>query len=101
MVVAKRLRLLWLSPGFLHPTTRGGQIRTLEILRCLHLRHEIDFLALHDGSAEAIRRSAEYCSRAWPVPHKLAPWRSVKFWMQSLRGLMAREPVVIARKHSP
>ena len=98
--VAKRLKILWLSPGFPRPTNRGGQIRTLEILRCLHLRHEIHFLALHDDSTEAIRRSSEYCSRAWPVPYALAPKGSIRFWMQSVRGLVAREPAVVARKHS-
>jgi hypothetical protein len=35
------------------------------------LRHEIHFLALPDDSTEAIRRSSEYCSRAWPVPYAL------------------------------
>lgn len=98
--MARRLKVLWLSPGFLHPTNRGGQIRTLEILRHLHLRHEIHFLGLHDGSAEAIEKSAEYCSKVWAVPYVLAPKNSVKFWVQSLRGLVSREPVVVARKHS-
>jgi glycosyltransferase involved in cell wall biosynthesis len=98
--VAKRLKILWLSPGFPHPTNRGGQIRTLEILRWLHKRHDIHFLALHDGSTEAIRQSSEYCSRAWPVQFSLALKTSVRFRMQLMRGLVATEPVVVSRKHS-
>ena len=100
-IVARRLKVLWLSPGFLHPTNRGGQIRTLEILRHLHLRHEIHFLGLHDGTSEAIQKSGEYCSKVWPVPYILAPKNSAKFLVQSLRGFVSREPVVVARKQSP
>ena len=27
------MKILWVNPNFLHPTTKGGRIRTLEILR--------------------------------------------------------------------
>ena len=27
------MKILWVKSDFLHPTTRGGQIRTLEMLR--------------------------------------------------------------------
>ena len=27
------MKILWAGPNFLHPTTKGGQIRTLGILR--------------------------------------------------------------------
>jgi hypothetical protein len=40
------MKILWVNPNFLHPTTKGGQIRTLEILRPLHARHEIHYAAL-------------------------------------------------------
>jgi polysaccharide biosynthesis protein PslH len=93
------VKILWVSSGFLHPTTRGGQIRTLEMLRCLRARHEIHYLALHDGRPEALERSAEYCSKAWPVPFVLATRNSPRFWMQTARELFfTRLPVVVARK---
>ena len=95
------MKILWLSSGFLHPTTRGGQIRTLEMLRRLRARHEIHYLALHDGNPEALARSSEYCSKAWPVPFALAPRASARFWIQTLRGLFSPLPVVVARKRSP
>src|SRR5882757_8391460 len=40
------MKILWLNSGFLHPTTRGGQIRTLQMLRRLRMRHEIHYLAV-------------------------------------------------------
>jgi len=95
------VKILWLSSGFLHPTTRGGQIRTLETLRRLRDRHEIHYLALHDGQAEALARSSEYCSKAWPVPFVLASRESLRFWMQTVRALFSPLPVVVARKRSP
>ena len=66
------MKILWLNSGFLHPTTRGGQIRTLQMLRRLRTRHEIHYLALHDGQPEALEHSSEYCSKAWPVPFVLS-----------------------------
>jgi glycosyltransferase involved in cell wall biosynthesis len=94
------VNILWLSSGFLHPTTRGGQIRTLEMLRRLRARHEIHYLALHDGKPEALARSSEYCAKAWPVPFVLARRGSARFWIQALRGLFSQLPVVVARKRS-
>jgi len=94
------VKILWLSSGFLHPPTRGGQIRTLEMLRRLRARHEIHYLALHDGSPEALARSSEYCSKVWPVPFALAARDSARFWMQTARGLFSHLPSVVARKRS-
>ena len=94
------MKILWVSSGFLHPTTRGGQIRTLEMLRRLRNRHEIHYVALHDGRPEALERSSEYCSKAWPVPYVLATRNSIRFWIQTARALFSDLPVVVARKHS-
>lgn len=94
------MKILWVSSGFLHPTTRGGQIRTLEMLRRLRQRHDIHYLALHDGSAEALTRSSEYCSKAWPVQFSLATRDSPRFWIQSALGLFSALPIVVTRKRS-
>ena len=40
------MKILWVKPDFLHPTSGGSQIRTLETLKRLHQRHEIHFAAL-------------------------------------------------------
>ena len=92
------MRILWVKTDFLHPTTRGGQIRTLEMLKALHRRHEIHYVAFDDGaSPEGPRRSGEYCSYAYRVPHSVPPRRSVRFGGQLLRGLVSPVPVSVAR----
>jgi hypothetical protein len=40
------MKLLWVNTNFMHPTTKGGQIRTLEMLRQLCRRHEIHYVAI-------------------------------------------------------
>lgn len=95
-----RVKILWLGPAFLHPTNRGGQIRTLEILRRLRHRHEIHYLAPHDGAPEALERSSEFCSKAWPVRYDLAPRSSPLFWLQSIGATFCKLPVTVARKRS-
>ncbi len=94
------MKILWLAPAFLHPTTRGGQIRTLEMLRRLRQHHEIHYLAPHDGSPEALQCTSEFCSKAWPVRRDLAPRTSPLFWLQSFAALFSRLPITIARKSS-
>jgi glycosyltransferase involved in cell wall biosynthesis len=94
------VKILWLNSGFLHPTTRGGQIRTLEMLRRLRTRHEIHYLAFHDGEPEALQRSSEYSSKAWPVPHVSATRTSLRFWVETAQSLFSKLPVAIARKRS-
>ena len=44
------MKILWLKADFLHPTSRGGQIRTLEMLKRLHQRHEVHYVGLDDGA---------------------------------------------------
>ncbi len=95
------MRILWVSSGFLHPTTRGGQIRTLEMLRCLHRRHEIHFAALdHDSSPEGPGRSGEYCSRVYRVPHVVPDKSSFAFGWQVASGLFSPLPVAVSRFRS-
>ena len=95
------MKILWVKTDFLHPTTRGGQIRTLEMLRELHKRHEIHYVALDDGSnAEGMDRSSEYSTRAYPVPHRAVPKRSARFAWQLTAGLLSRFPVAGIRYRS-
>ncbi len=96
------MKLLWVAPCFLHPTTRGGQIRTLEIVKRLHLRHEVHFAGLADpDQPEGPARASEYCSRVIAEPHRLPPRGSAAFAAQVARGLIAPLPVAIARTASP
>ncbi|MGC2658231.1 MAG: glycosyltransferase [Bryobacteraceae bacterium] len=92
------MKILWVKSDFLHPTNRGGQIRTLEMLKCLHRKHEVHFIAFDDGkNPEGFRRSSEYCSRAYSVPHSVPPRRSLRFAGQLVQGLVSRLPVSVQR----
>jgi len=95
------MKLLWVKTDFLHPTDRGGQIRTLETLKRLHRRHEIHFVALHNGDSEALKRSAEYCTRAYPIAnHVPQKGATVRFGALLVKGLLTRSPIVIERYRS-
>jgi len=92
------MKILWVKCDFLHPTDKGGQIRTLEMLRRLHLRHEIHYVAYEDPSQpEGLRRSSEYCSHAYPVPLKVPPRASVAFAAQAIRNLFSTLPLSLER----
>lgn len=92
------MKILWLKTDFLHPTRKGGQIRTLEMLKQLHRRHEIHYVALDDGaSAEAVPRAKEYCSRTYPVAHRAPPRTSPAFFGQLAGNLFSPLPLSIAR----
>ncbi len=95
------MKILWVNTGFLHPTTRGGQIRTLETLKQLHGRHEIHYAGLADPSEpEGPARSAEYCSHVRAVPFRPSPKNSLRFALQVGGGLFSNVPVTLARFHS-
>lgn len=95
------MKILWANPHFLHPTTKGGQIRTLEMLRQIHRRHEVHYVALENPQEpEGVARSGEYCTKAYPVPH-LTPRRgSIAFLRQTARNLFDPLPLAIARYRS-
>jgi glycosyltransferase involved in cell wall biosynthesis len=95
------MKILWVKSDFLHPTTKGGHIRTLEMLRRLHTRHDVHYVALEDRTQpEGLARSGEYCSHAYPVPHDVPPRRSLRFLLQLVAGLWSRKPVSISRYES-
>ncbi|MBV9502243.1 MAG: glycosyltransferase [Acidobacteriaceae bacterium] len=95
------MKILWVKTDFLHPTTRGGQIRTLEMLRRLSKRHEIHYLAFDDPAhPEGSRRSGEYSAYAHAVRHEVIPKGSVRFAGQLLAGLFSPLPVAGMRYRS-
>jgi glycosyltransferase involved in cell wall biosynthesis len=95
------MKILWVKSDFLHPTNRGGQIRTLEMLRRLHRRHEIHYVA-YDIPAypEGPRRAGEYSTRAYPLPHRVPSHRSPAFAVQLAAGLFSPLPVAVSRYRS-
>ena len=92
------MRILWVKADFLHPTTKGGQIRTLEMLRRLHARHEIHYVAYADpGNPEGVARSSEYSTVAYPVPLHVAPRSSPRFVWELIEGVLSPLPVSLNR----
>jgi len=96
------MKILWVNPNFLHPTTKGGQIRTLEMLRCLHRDHEIYYVAFADPAhPEGPGRAGEYSTRAYPIAHQPPARGSIAFAAQALIGLASPLPLAVSRWHSP
>lgn len=92
------MRLLWVKSDFLHPTTRGGQIRTLEIVKRLHARHEVHYVAYDNPSQpEGLQRAGEYCSYAYPVRQDVPPRRSLKFVLQLAANFASSMPLSLSR----
>ncbi len=95
------MKILWVKTDYLHPTDRGGQIRTLEMLKRLHARHAVDYLTLADpANTEGPARAGEYCRRHFAVPHAVADKRSPRFALDLLGGLLGELPVAVGRWQS-
>jgi glycosyltransferase involved in cell wall biosynthesis len=96
------MKLLWVNSSFLHPTNRGGQIRTLEMLRELHRHHEVHYAALADPSQpEGPAHAHEYSSRHFAVPFQPISKRSPAFALELAGGLFSQLPLAIERWRSP
>ncbi|MGC2108516.1 MAG: glycosyltransferase family 4 protein [Candidatus Korobacteraceae bacterium] len=96
------MRILWVKCDFLHPTTRGGQIRTLEIVKRLHARHEVHYVSYDSAeNPEGLRRATEYCTRVYPVRREIPHRRSLAFVGQLVGNLFSSMPLSLSRYHSP
>lgn len=95
------MKILWIKCDLLHPTTKGGHIRTLELLKQLHRRHEIHYVGFENNpDGEGVRRSVEYCSRIHPVPHVVPPRKSPAFALQLAGSLWSPLPLSVSRYRS-
>ncbi len=96
------MKILWVKSDFLHPTTKGGHIRTLQTLRRMRTRHQVHYVAfLGDHEREPLERSAEYCDRAFPIRHRVPGHGTLAFYGQLMKGLFSPTPVAVARYRSP
>ncbi len=96
------MKILWVNTNFMHPTTKGGQIRTLEMLRHLHSRHEIHYVAIENPAhPEGPQCSGEYATRSYPYQHKILDKRSAGFFAQLIKGVFSSVPVAVSRFHPP
>ena len=93
------MKILWVNQYFLHPTERGGQIRSLGILKPLHAKHEVHYAALDDPESSAGRELAHtYCSKAFAIPHHVVSRYSPAIALQVARHLAASDlPLAVDR----
>ena len=96
------MKVLWVNSNFMHPTTKGGQIRTLEMLRYLHQWHEIHYVALANPDLpEGPARAHEYSTKSYPFPHKAPDKRSPAFLKQLIAGTFSPIPLSMSRFDPP
>jgi polysaccharide biosynthesis protein PslH len=96
------MKTLWVNTNFMHPTTKGGQIRTLEMLRHLHRRHEIHYVAIANPALpEGPARAHEYAFKSYPFEHRIPDKTSPAFYLELVRGLVSSVPVAVERFHPP
>jgi polysaccharide biosynthesis protein PslH len=96
------MKVLWVNTNFMHPTTKGGQIRTLEMLRHLHHWHEIHYVAIENpAQPEGPARAREYSFKAYPFQYRIPDKASAAFWGQLAQGLISATPVAVGRFHPP
>jgi polysaccharide biosynthesis protein PslH len=83
---------------FLHPTDRGGQIRSLETLKRLHRNNEIHYVAYNDPrEPEGLARAGEYSTRAYPVNQPAPKRGTVPFFAQLAGNLFSELPLAVGR----
>lgn len=87
------MKILWIGPNLLHPTTKGGQIRTLETLRQLQLRHEIHYLCFDNPQhPEARSLARQYSQQVFTISHQ-STWLPLEL----LRSFISPLPVAVSR----
>jgi len=96
------VRILWLKTELLHPVDKGGRIRTYNMLRELKRDHQITYLALDDGTADAKQRelAIEYCHELICVPHQTTPKFSPGFYVELLTNLASDLPYFMKKYES-
>ncbi|HWJ15587.1 MAG TPA: glycosyltransferase family 4 protein [Gemmatimonadaceae bacterium] len=95
------MKILWVNSNFMHPTNKGGSIRTLEMLRHLHERHEIHYAAIEQPRyAEGPARAGEYSTRSYSVREDIPERGSAAFAWQVARGLVSSLPLSMKRFES-
>ena len=96
------MKTLWVNSNFMHPTTKGGQIRTLEMLRHLHRWHEIHYVAIaNPAQPEGPARAHEYSHKSYPFAYRVPSKTSPAFYVELVRGLFSPTPVAVERFNPP
>jgi sugar transferase (PEP-CTERM/EpsH1 system associated) len=96
------VRILWLKTELLHPVDKGGKIRTYHMLKELKKDHEITYLTLDDGLANAhVRELAfEYCHKLVCVPQRQREKFTAGFYAELALNFASRLPYAIKKYES-
>src|SRR5215216_7721581 len=95
------MKILWVNSNFMHPTNKGGSIRTLEMLRHLHRRNEIHYAAIDQpGYPEGPARAHEYSTKSYSVAEAVPQRGSLAFALQAAAGLLSPLPLSMQRFRS-
>jgi glycosyltransferase involved in cell wall biosynthesis len=98
------MRILWIKTSPLHPLTRGGDLRTYNLLRFLNRNHEVTFAGMvaDVGQEAAAAKSGEYSRRAiWThVPKASLQMASHRFLLGAAFNLFSSLPYAAARFES-
>jgi sugar transferase (PEP-CTERM/EpsH1 system associated) len=97
------MHILWLKTELLHPLDKGGKIRTYNMLKELKRDHEITYLTLDDGTADAVAReqASEYCDELVCAPHQSREKFTAGFYSELLFNLASPLPYAIKKYDSP
>jgi glycosyltransferase involved in cell wall biosynthesis len=95
--------ILWLKTGPLHPLDTGGKLRTYNMLRQLHKRHQVTYLShFPEGTDDDVQVLAdEYSSHHIWVRWRETSKRSPTFAWQLVRNLLlSSRPYIIDKYYS-
>lgn len=90
--------ILWVKSGPVVPATTGGRLRTYEMLRALHQRATVHFLALGQPAPDD---PGDYASTIEFVPKSIPRRGSLRFAAQATRNLVSDTALSLARYESP
>lgn len=97
----RRLRILIVHKRVLIPADSGGKLRLLTLLRQLAPRHDITCCcnALHEEMPN-LAHFRQIGVRVEPVPFRIAPRRSARFYAQLAVSLASSRPFSVTRNHN-
>jgi glycosyltransferase involved in cell wall biosynthesis len=97
------LKILWIKTSPLHPLTRGGDLRSFHMLRCLHQHHSVVFAGLASGDVqrEGTKQSPLYSAEASWTKHRLPEKSTLTFMLGAAQNaLLSRLPYAVTRFQS-
>ena len=96
------MRILWLKADLLLPLDKGGKLRTWHLMRHLHQRHEITYVAFADPleSAAHVAGMNEVADRVVTIPRSEAPKRSLAFYAGAATRVFDPLPYAVGKYRS-